>query len=215
MSGCLSDAPIASQIPRSGFRRGAAWRLFLIVLVVLTTFLGRAVPASAAAIAVTSFRADFDNDGIPDTVTVINDGRSSQVRVWLSHLSRFRVLRIPDEVVAVVATDLNADGRVDVRASTRRKGVFVWLNQGRGHLRRVKPSAPVLTTLNRFGGPSPFVPSSFARWLSDDDPPSGSLPDFERSYHGRGGITRALIRAPDITSLDDRTTTPPRAPPST
>lgn len=214
MSGCLTDAPSGSQMPRPGFRLGMAGRLFLTVLVVLTTLLSRPVPASAAAIAVTSFRADFDNDGIPDTVTVINDGRSSQVRVWLSHLSRFRVLRIPDEVVAVVATDLNADGRVDVRASTRRKGVFVWVNQGRGHLRRVRPSAPSLTTLNRFGGPSPFVPSSFTRWLSDDDPPSGSLPDFERSFHGRGGITRPLIRSPDIISANDCTTTPPRAPPS-
>jgi len=214
MSGCHSDASIACQMPRTGFRRRSTGRLFLTILILLTAIFGRAVPTSAAAVAVTSFRADFDNDGIPDTVTVINDGRSSQVRVWLSHLARFRVLRIPDQVVAVEAADINEDGRVDVRASTRRKGVFVWVNQGRGHLRRVKPSAPILTTLNRFGDPSPSVPSSFARWLSDDDPPSGSLPDFERSYHDGSGVTRALIRSPDIVAVDDFSTTAPRAPPS-
>jgi hypothetical protein len=191
-------------------------RLAVVVLSILTiagAVLGSATPVSAAALAMTSIRADFDNDGIPDIVTVINDGRSSQVRVWLSHLARFRVLRIPDEIVSLMATDLNQDGRVDVRAATRRHGVLVWMNHGRGHLKRVKPASPTLAARHRFGRPGTTGSSVFARWVGDDETPSSSLTDFQQTPYDFTQTVRAHARSPDTTSADDFSNTPPRAPP--
>ena len=208
---CPLFAVETSQIAVRRYR--AVGGRLLPVLAFVATLLAGASPAWAAAVAVTSVRADFDNDGIPDTVTVINDGQSSQVRVWLSHRARFRVLRIPDEVVSVVATDVNADGRVDVRASTRRTGVWIWLNQGRGHLRRVKPTLPTLSAKHRFGEPGQSWPASVARSVGDDDPPSSSLTDLQQvSFDGRPTV-RAAARSPGITSSNDCSNTPPRAPP--
>ena len=41
MSGCHSDASIACQMPRTGFRRRSTGRLFLTILILLTAIFGR------------------------------------------------------------------------------------------------------------------------------------------------------------------------------
>src|SRR5262245_37923552 len=207
------DPIVIDTLRRHGAPRRSTVSLLSVLLSIVGALLGSAAPASAAALAMTSIRADFDNDGIPDTVTVINDGRSSQVRVWLSHLARFRVLRIPDEIVSLMATDVNQDGRVDVRAATRRHGVLVWLNHGRGHLKRVKPASPTLAARHRFGRPGTTGSSVFGRWVGDDDTPSSSVTDFQQTPYDFTQTVRANARSPDTTSADDFSNTPPRAPP--
>jgi hypothetical protein len=213
MSAGQGDPILAINILRHQRARPRPAVFLLSILTIVGALLASVAPASAAALAMTSIRADFDNDGIADTVTVINDGRSSQVRVWLSHLARFRVLRIPDEIVSVMATDLNEDGRVDVRAATRLHGVLVWINHGRGHLKRVKPASPTLAARHRFGRPGTTGSSLFARWVGDDDTPSGSLIDFQQTPYDFTQTVRANARSPDATSADDVSNTPPRAPP--
>lgn len=212
MFGWKPGARFALKTSQATGRRRAVIRRLPAALVVAATLLTGASHASAAALAVTSFRADFDNDGLLDTVSVINDGWSSQVRVWLSHLARYRVLRIPDEVVSVMAADVNADGHVDVRASTRRTGVWVWLNQGRGHLRRVKPASATLAARHRFGGPGHSGPASVASAVGDEDPPS-SITDFPQAPYNSTRTVRTRARSPGMPSPDDYSNTPPRAPP--
>jgi hypothetical protein len=216
MRSCNAGPSLAFETSQGAIQRHRAVRWGLCpTFAFAATLAAGATPVSAAALETTSIRADFDNDGIPDTVTVVHDGASSQVRVWLSHRARFRVLRVPDEVVAVVAADVNADGRVDVRASTRRYGVLVWLNLGRGHLSRVRPALPTLAAKHRFGGTGPSASPSFARLIGDDNPPSGSLPDLQRTPLHDARIPRAAAGSPGILSADDFLNAPPRAPPTT
>jgi hypothetical protein len=42
----------------------------------------------------------------------------------------------------VAVADVNRDGRADIVVSTRRAGLQVWLNAGRGRFRAARPRAP-------------------------------------------------------------------------
>ena len=77
--------------------------------------------------------ADLNGDGVRDWIETAPGG--AELVVHTSHRHRAQRLRLPDRVVRVVVGDVNRDGRTDIIATTRRAGIFVWLNAGRGRFR--------------------------------------------------------------------------------
>jgi len=50
-----------------------------------------------------------------------------------------QLLKLHDRIIAIVATDINHDGEIDLSALSERRGVFIWLNKGgHGRLKAVK-----------------------------------------------------------------------------
>lgn len=81
--------------------------------------------------------ADLNGDGVRDSIEAGPSG--AELVVHTSHRHRAQRLRLPDRVVRVVVGDINRDGRADIIATTRRAGIFVWLNSGRGRFRSSQP----------------------------------------------------------------------------
>jgi hypothetical protein len=82
-----------------------------------------AAPARAAVV------ADFNGDGQPDPVTAAS--APGRIFVTVSGLDT-QVLHIADRILAVVAADIDHDGRLDLSTLSVRRGLSVWLNRG-GH----------------------------------------------------------------------------------
>jgi hypothetical protein len=97
--------------------------------------LGMSVSASAQVVV-----ADLNGDGIRDRVEMSPTG--TELIVHTSHRHRSQRLRTRDHIVRVVVSDVNRDGRVDIVVTTRRAGLQVWLNAGRGRFRAARPRAP-------------------------------------------------------------------------
>jgi len=97
---------------------------------VLATLCGVAallVPTLAQA---DSVRADLDGDGIRDRVEFGRDSRELTIR--LSATRRWQRLQSHDLIVRFVVADIDHDGDPNLVANTRRSGLRIWINGGRG-----------------------------------------------------------------------------------
>jgi len=144
-----------------------------------------------AAAAVCSFAAnvqaaidvDFNGEGVIDRV-VLPRPHETNIVVRLSGAAP-QVLRLHDRIIAIVATDINHDGEIDLSALSERRGVFIWLNKGKaghGHLKAVKRHhRPVQFSLNTRGplasapssaseGPAAAGPDDDRDWLAEPEP---------------------------------------------
>lgn len=86
--------------------------------------------------------ADLNGDGVRDRIEAGPGG--AELVVHTSHRHRAQRLRLPERVVRVVVGDINHDGRADIIATTRRAGIFVWLNSGRGRFHSAQPARTAL-----------------------------------------------------------------------
>jgi hypothetical protein len=68
-----------------------------------------------------------------DAVRVADQPDGSIVTVKLHGRSRLRLLRSVEHLAAIVIADVDADGDLDILASTIRQGLLLWRNAGRGH----------------------------------------------------------------------------------
>ena len=97
---------------------------------VFATILGVAALLAPAAARADSLRADFDGDGVRDRIEVA--ARSTELAVRLSTGRTLQRLLADDLILRFVIADVNRDGHPDVVASTRRSGLQIWINKGRG-----------------------------------------------------------------------------------
>jgi hypothetical protein len=132
-------------------------------------------PAQAAAVDV-----DFNGDGIPDRI-VLPRLPETNIVVRISG-SRPLILKSPDHIVSIVATDVDHDGDVDLTALSERRGVLVWLNQGgRGRLK-------ALTALTRTPHRRTFLlgdlrPRATRPRPSSDRPVTPNIQDYRDRFY--------------------------------
>jgi hypothetical protein len=90
-----------------------------------------AAPAQAALV------VDFNDQSVLNRV-VLPRSSEMNVVVRLSGGSP-QVLRFYDRIIAIVATDIDHDGGVDLTALSERHGLFIWMSKGgTGHLKALK-----------------------------------------------------------------------------
>jgi hypothetical protein len=172
-----------------------------------------ASPADAAV------EADFNGDGLVDRV-VLPRPPDTNIVVRLSNAAP-QVLKFYDRIIAIVATDINHDGEIDLSALSERHGVFVWLNKGKtshGRLKALKrkhhhPGGYSLSTR----GPLASAPGSSADGpaaYSSQDDRDAEHDDRASGDHDRRPSTElpALI-IPRLTDARN-VASPSRAPPS-
>jgi hypothetical protein len=94
---------------------------------VLLAFATVLVPGVARA---DTLRADLDGDGVRDRIDVAAPFRELDVR--LSGTRALQRLRADDLILRFIIADIDRDGDPDVVAHTRRSGLQIWLNTGRG-----------------------------------------------------------------------------------
>jgi hypothetical protein len=96
----------------------------------LATILGAAALLVPRAALADSLHADFDGDGVSDHIEV--GAKSIELAVRLSNGRALQRLQADDLILRFVVADVNRDGHPDVVASTRRSGLEIWINKGRG-----------------------------------------------------------------------------------
>ena len=171
--------------------------------------------ASPAAAAID---ADFNGDGVLDRV-VLPHPSQTHIEVRVSGAAP-QILKIYDRIVAVVATDIDHDGAIDLSALSERRGVFVWLNKGkagRGHLKAIQrkhhPGGFSLSTRGPLASaPEPSPDGPAATGTQDD---RSAL--YERITHDLGHRPAVDLLSASVPSLpDDRGgVSGSRAPPTT
>ena len=78
---------------------------------------------------------DFDGDGRPDVAGIEDEDLGpAQVSVQLSGSAT--VIHLDETVTAIVASDLDQDGDLDLVASTSSGQMVIWINDGRGGFTR-------------------------------------------------------------------------------
>lgn len=146
-------------------------------------FVGPAISAAAAVCLLVSpveaaIEADFNGDGVLDRV-VLPRPHETKIVVMMAGAAP-QILKLHDRIIAIVATDINHDGEIDVGALSERRGVFIWLNGGKSNNGRLK----ALKRKHRHGGFSLTTrgPLASAPGSSPDGPAAtGSQSDRNRS----------------------------------
>jgi len=105
------------------------------IVFVAASFLGTAGVSAAQVVL-----ADLNGDGIRDRIEASHAG--TELVIHTSARRHIQHLRAPDRIVKVVVSDVNRDGLADIVITTRRSGLHVWLNSGRGGFRSARPRAP-------------------------------------------------------------------------
>jgi len=175
-----------------------------LVTIVFLSLLAGARPATAE-----SARAPLDprihSIGLADRP----DG--SVVSVELQGSTRLRLLRSVEHLAAIVLADVDADGDLDILASTIRQGLLLWRNAGHGHfvLARLPKARDAL-------GAAPRVSRGTQAGL-DDEPGEGSadsaIPRAERGSDPL--VLRSFVLFESFTVLAQYRVAPTgRAPPS-
>jgi hypothetical protein len=170
---------------------------------------GRVVSAAAALCLLASpaeaaIEADFNGDGVLDRI-VLPHTPETNIVVRLSGGAP-QVLKLYDRIIAIVATDLNHDGEIDLSALSERKGVSIWLNHGKGAERHLK--ALKRKHHNRGFSLSTRGPLASAPGSASDGPAATGMPDdrnrsacYERITHGlseRPGMGRSALLVPTL-----------------
>lgn len=112
-------------------------RRFLVVVALLVGGTLTSAPARADAL-----HADFDGDGVRDRIDV--GLRVTELDVRLSTSRTPQRLRADDLILRFLVTDIDRDGDADVIASTRRIGLQIWINTGRGRFAARPSTADVV-----------------------------------------------------------------------
>jgi hypothetical protein len=81
---------------------------------------------------------DFDGDGRIDTALIEN--RAGAARISIQLTSSSSAFHLDAAVTAVVQSDVDHDGDLDLVASTSSGELLVWINDGHGHFTR-QPAA--------------------------------------------------------------------------
>jgi VCBS repeat protein len=186
-------------------------------------FVGRLLGAAAAVCLVAAparaaLDADFNGDGIIDRI-VLPRPPETRIVVRLSG-GVPQVLNFHDRIISVVAADVDHDGDLDIGALSERRGVFIWLNKGRGprHFKALRPRHRTGGLSFNTHGPLASAPGSSA----DGPAATGTDDDRDRLAHADHitydvGDRPALDhRNPTVPTLrDDRgSASPSRAPPA-
>ena len=191
-----------------GIRRFAARLLCAAAAVCLL-----AAPARAA------LDADFNGDGIADRI-VLPRPPETHIVVRLSG-GVPQVLNFHDRVISVVAADVDHDGDLDIGALSERRGVFIWLNKGKGphgHFKALKPK-------HRGGGfsfnthgsaasaPGSSADGPAATGTDDDRDPLAHADHITHDRNDRPALEHGTPTVPTLP--DDRASaSPSRAPPA-
>ena len=149
----VKNPPHSVSIVRTD--RRASW---LVVQLALAACI-LAAPARAAVV------ADFNGDGLPDPVTSASS--PNRIFVKVSGLGT-QVLHVADRILAVVAADIDHDGRLDLSTLSASRGVSVWLNRDGHFVRARRAHRPRGVTIER---PGPLARPGD----SDDRSPSAQL----------------------------------------
>jgi hypothetical protein len=83
--------------------------------------------------AVSAEAAAAPADARIDGVRIADQADGSVVSITLRGRMRPRLLRSVERLVSIVIADVDADGDLDILASTIREGLLLWRNAGRGH----------------------------------------------------------------------------------
>lgn len=75
-------------------------------------------------------RTDIDGDGLHDRIA--SSTGPAELAVRLAAIGHWHRLQAGDLIVKFVVTDLDRDGDPDLITSSRRSGLRVWINKGRG-----------------------------------------------------------------------------------
>jgi hypothetical protein len=146
-----------------------------------------------------------------DRVRIADQTDGSLVSVELHGRPRPRLLRSVERLVAIVIADVDADGDLDILASTIRHGLLLWRNAGRGHfvLARLPKARDALGGAPRASGATPSA--------AHDEPGEGSA-DSALAHVDRGGdplVVRSFLLVECLSPLPDYRVAPTgRAPPS-
>ena len=112
--------------PQAFARKAAVFGASLAAVLCLA-----ASPARAAII------ADFNGDGVLDTVDL---PRFPDTNIVI-HLSGSapQILKLSGRIISIVAVDVDHDGHLDLSALSESRGLFVWLNKaGHGRFAKLK-----------------------------------------------------------------------------
>jgi hypothetical protein len=146
-----------------------------------------------------------------DAVRVADQPDGSVVAVKLHGRTRLRLLRSVEHLAAIVIADVDADGDLDILASTIRQGLLLWRNAGRGHF--------VLARLPKARDALGGVPrASHGTHASRDDQPGEGSADSATPRAARGSdplVLRSFVLFESFSILAQYRVAPTgRAPPS-
>jgi hypothetical protein len=180
----------------------AARGLALIAFLVLA-----AVPRPSAA----AERSKAPADARIEDVRVSDQADGSVVSVKLRGRARPRILRSVERLVAIVIADVDADGELDILASTIRQSLVLWRNAGRGHfvLARLPKARDALARVPRV--------SRDKRTLAHDEPGEGAADEAVSRADGSGDplVLQSFVLSESFTPLAQCRVAPTgRAPPS-
>jgi hypothetical protein len=114
-------------------------------------------------------------------------------------------------VVSVVTADIDADGDLDVVASDSKLDLFVWVNDGQGHLSR-RPFRHSTTWQSEPADPTLHDPARVPTVSLQNEPPSVGL-DTRVAFGIRDPAARAPRAAVQAIAAAPVSTRIPRAPP--
>jgi hypothetical protein len=183
-----------------------------VILAALCGVAALLVPTLAQA---DSLRADLDGDGIRDRIEVGRGSRELAIR--LSATRRWQRLQTHDLIVRFVVADIDHDGDPDLVANTRRSGLRIWINKGRGLFAARSHSVSARPGGAALGAWSAGVHGVRTIRFDDSTLNDPNRPVIVRSVpacaRSLGGCDAPLFSGRALTTLTSRRQTP-RGPPS-
>jgi hypothetical protein len=147
-------------------------------LLVGVALLVAGIPLTSAPARADTLHADFDGDGVRDRIDIGLRVRELDVRLSTSRTPQR--LRADDLILRFVVTDIDRDGDPDVVASTRRIGLQIWINTGRGRFAARSSRVDVVIHAGR-----PSVGGAVNR-QSDDSACTDQTRELVPTCHPRG-----------------------------
>jgi hypothetical protein len=115
-------------MPRLSTCARIAWRLGFVAILLFAALAARAASSDFAA-------ASNTNDS-----SAAASAADAELGVHASLPADLAETELRDGLVAVVATDIDTDGDLDIVATDRALNVYVWINDGAGHFTRRAPA---------------------------------------------------------------------------
>jgi hypothetical protein len=154
--------------------------------------------------ALAGVRADFNRDGVLDSATIVS-GAQPHILVTLSGTDR-HVLLLPlkEDLLSLVAADLDHDGLTDLAGVTKQTGVLVWKNRGgqrfsgRQHALDRRARGGFAVASGRHGlSPDPFSPDSLDPAAATGDDHQRLVPPIAGGLLNPVSLTSSQVRAAD------------------